>query len=278
MNLAYDPYELASEAAKELRALSGIESIDLALTLGSGWKDATQLLGEEIFSVEASKIPGFSASPVAGHSAKISIYEVSTALKKHRVLVLGARTHYYEGKGVAASVHNVRVASAYGAKAMVLTNGCGGVREDLSPGSAVLISDHINFTGASVIDAAKFIDQSEVYSKKLRSIAKGVDPSLSEGVYMQFRGPFYESPAEVRMARTMGADLVGMSTVLEAMAAAEAGLAVLGFSLVTNFAAGISPKALNHEEVIEAGLAAAPKLAKLLSDTVLAILDQAEGF
>ena len=268
-----DPYQLAKDAAHALREASGIDRIDIAVTLGSGWSGAAELLGTELFSTPADSIPGFQKPSVKGHVGTLRIFEVPGGA---RVLVLGARTHYYEGRGVNATVHGVRTAAEYGAKTLVLTNGCGGLNEKWKPGSPVLITDHINFTGDSPITGAKFVDQTDIYTPRLREVAKKVDPSLAEGVYMQFRGPFYESPAEVQMARVLGANLVGMSTVLEAMAAREAGLDVLGFSLVTNLAAGISPPPLNHEEVVEAGRAAAPRLAKLLSDTIHTIAEEGD--
>ncbi len=268
-----DPYQLAKDAAHTLREASGIDRIDIAVTLGSGWSGAAELLGTELFNTPADSIPGFQKPSVKGHVGTLRIFEVPGGA---RVLVLGARTHYYEGRGVNATVHGVRTAAEYGAKTFVLTNGCGGLNEKWKPGSPVLIADHINFTGDSPITGAKFVDQTNIYTPRLREVAKKVDPSLAEGVYMQFRGPFYETPAEVQMARVLGASLVGMSTVLEAMAAREAGLDVLGFSLVTNLAAGISPTPLNHEEVVEAGRAAAPRLAKLLSDTIHTIAEEGD--
>ncbi|MCT2149464.1 purine-nucleoside phosphorylase [Dermabacter vaginalis] len=268
-----DPYQLAKDAAHALREASGIDHIDIAVTLGSGWSGAADLLGTELFRTSADSIPGFQKPSVKGHVGTLRIIETPSGA---RVLVLGARTHYYEGRGVSATVHGVRTTAEFGARTLVLTNGCGGLNEQWKPGSPVLITDHINFTGDSPITGATFVDQTDIYTPRLREIAKKVDPSLDEGVYMQFRGPFYETPAEVHMARVLGASLVGMSTVLEAMAAREAGLEVLGFSLVTNLAAGISPTPLNHEEVVEAGRAAAPRLAKLLSDTIHTIAKESD--
>lgn len=138
----------------------------------------------------------------------------------------------------------------------------------MAAGTPVLIRDHINLTADTPLRGATFIDMTEAYSARLRDLAKEVDPSLAEGVYVQFRGPAYETPAEVGYAKVIGGDLVGMSTTLETIAAREAGLEVLGISLVTNLAAGISPAPLNHAEVIEAGQAAAPRLAALLSGIV----------
>jgi purine-nucleoside phosphorylase len=135
----------------------------------------------------------------------------------------------------------------------------------------VLISDHINLTGASPLRGATFIDLTDLYSSRLRTLCREIEPSLPEGVYAQFRGPQYETPAEVRMAGIMGADLVGMSTGLEAIAAREAGLEILGLSLVTNLAAGMTGEPLNHEEVLEAGRAAAQRMGRLLARVVRAL-------
>jgi purine-nucleoside phosphorylase len=168
-------------------------------------------------------------------------------------------------------VHSVRTAAAAGAKVMILTNGAGGIRETWKPGSPVLISDHINLTADSPLEGATFIDLTDLYSKRLRDIARGVDAGLDEGVYVQFRGPHYETPAEVQMAKTIGGHIVGMSTALEAIAAREAGMEVLGMSLITNLAAGIQKTPLSHKEVIEAGQQAEPVISALLARIVAAL-------
>jgi purine-nucleoside phosphorylase len=165
----------------------------------------------------------------------------------------------------------VRTAAAAGAKAMILTNGAGGIKEHWEPGTPVLISDHINLTAMSPLEGATFIDLTDVYTPALRDLARSVKPDLDEGVYVQFRGPHYETPAEVQMAKTIGGHLVGMSTALEAIAAREAGMDVLGFSLVTNLAAGISPEPLSHQEVIAAGKQAEPVISAMLADIVAAL-------
>ena len=183
-------------------------------------------------------------------------------------LVIGARTHFYEGHGVRRVVHSVRTAAAAGANIMVLTNGAGGLNPQWEPGTPVLISDHINMTATSPLEGATFIDLTDLYSARLRSIAKEVKPDLDEGVYIQLPGPHYETPAEVRMVGTLGANMVGMSTALEAIAAREAGMEVLGFSLVTNLAAGISDVPLSHDDVIHAGKTAEPVISALLADIV----------
>ena len=157
-----------------------------------------------------------------------------------RVLVLLGRTHYYEGHGVARVVHGVRTAVAAGCRAVVLTNAAGGLRQGMSVGQPVLISDHLNLTATSPLVGAQFVDLTDLYSPRLRELARVDRPDLEEGVYAALPGPHFETPAEIRMLRTLGADLVGMSTVLEAIAARAAGAEVFGLSLVTNLAAGIT--------------------------------------
>ena len=151
---------------------------------------------------------------------------------------------------------------------MILTNGAGGIRETWKPGTPVLISDHINLTADSPLEGATFIDLTDLYSVRLRDIARSVDPGLDEGVYCQFRGPHYETPAEVQMAKAIGGHIVGMSTALEAIAARQAGMEVLGMSLITNLAAGIQKTPLSHEEVIQAGKDAEAKISALLAQIV----------
>lgn len=258
------PYDRANQAAARLAELTGVERHDVALVLGSGWLPAVDALGEATAEIATTDLPGFSAATVAGHSGKIR----SVRSGDKQLLVFLSRTHYYEGRGVAAVVHGVRTAAAAGCRAVVLTNGCGGLKPTWSPGTPVLISDHINLTGRSPIEGAHFVDLTDLYSSRLRALCHEVDPTLDEGVYVQFPGPHYETPAEVRMAGILGGHLVGMSTTLEAIAAREAGMEVLGISLVTNLAAGISDQPLNHEEVLEAGRAAASRMGDLLGRIV----------
>ena len=269
-----DPRELAAAAAARLAELTGVTKHDVALVLGSGWAPAADLLGETVAEVPAEEVPGFTAAAVAGHLSTLRTVRITADPERpgdRFALVLGSRTHYYEGRGVRAVVHGVRAAAAAGCSVVVLTNGCGGLNPNWAPGTAVLISDHLNLTGASPLEGATFIDLTDLYSARLRAICREVEPGLPEGVYAQFRGPQYETPAEVRMAGIMGADLVGMSTALEAIAAREAGLEVLGVSLVTNLAAGISATPLDHAEVLEAGRAAAQRVGGMLAKVVARI-------
>ncbi len=264
-----DPFVVAREAAEVIAQRTGVASYDVALVLGSGWGGAADLLGEEVARLDAHEIPGFTAPAVVGHHGTIrSIRFVADDGATKHALVLGSRTHLYEGRGVRRVVHGVRTAAAAGVSTLVLTNGCGGVDPAWGPGTPVLISDHINLTAVSPLEGATFVDLTDVYSPRLRDIAREVDPTLDEGVYVQFRGPHYETPAEVQMAARLGGHLVGMSTTLEAIAARHVGMEILGVSLVTNHAAGITGEKLSHEEVLAAGAAAGPRISELLARVI----------
>jgi purine-nucleoside phosphorylase len=260
-----DPFEVARRAAAEIAEKTGVNHHDLALTLGSGWGSAADLIGETTATIPAQEITGFGKPALAGHVGTLRSILLPGG---KRALVIGARTHYYEGHGVRRVVHSVRTAAATGATTMILTNGAGGIRETWKPGTPVLISDHINLTADSPLEGATFIDLTDLYSKRLRDIARSVDPSLDEGVYTQFRGPHYETPAEVQMAKAIGGHIVGMSTALEAIAARQSGMEILGLSLITNLAAGIQKTPLSHHEVIEAGREAEPVISALLARIV----------
>lgn len=272
------PFAVAEAAARQIADETGITKFDVALVLGSGWGGAADLLGETVAEVPAERIVGFAKPAVAGHGASIRAIRIEhdddaptgegAYGEDKYALVLGSRTHLYEGKGVRRVSHGVRTAAAAGVRTIVLTNGCGGLNPAWAPGTPVLIRDHINLTATSPIEGANFVDVTDLYTPALRDLARSVDPDLDEGVYVQFRGPHYETPAEVTMAGVLGGDLVGMSTTLEAIAARQVGLDILGLSLVTNAAAGISPNPLSHEEVIEAGQAAGPRISALLANIV----------
>ncbi|MCS5734848.1 purine-nucleoside phosphorylase [Herbiconiux daphne] len=263
-----DPFDVAREAAAQIAELTGAAHHDIALTLGSGWGKAADLLGETVANIPATDVVGFSMPAVPGHVGTLRSILLPNG---KRALVIGARTHYYEGHGVRHVVHSVRTAAATGATVMVLTNGAGGIKETWTPGTPVLISDHINLTGDSPLEGATFVDLTDLYSSRLRDVARSIDSSLDDGVYVQFRGPQYETPAEVQMAKTFGGHIVGMSTALEAIAARQAGLEVLGFSLITNLAAGIQKTPLSHAEVIEAGKNAEGVIGDLLARVVSAL-------
>ncbi|WP_168626400.1 purine-nucleoside phosphorylase [Cryobacterium sp. BB307] len=262
---AANPFDVARQAAEQIAERTGVEQHDIALTLGSGWAKAADLIGETTVTFPATDIAGFSKPALEGHVGSLRSLLLPGG---KRALIIGARTHYYEGHGVRRVAHSARTAAATGAKVMILTNGAGGIRESWKPGQPVLISDHINLTADSPLEGATFVDLTDLYSSRLRALAKSVDPGLDEGVYVQFRGPHYETPAEVQMAKAIGGHIVGMSTALEAIAAREAGMEVLGMSLITNLAAGIQTTPLSHAEVIEAGRTAEPVISALLAKIV----------
>ena len=196
-----------------------------------------------------------------------------------RVAMLLGRVHLYEGHDPHAVVHGLRTVAAAGATIAVLTNGAGFLRREWSVGQCVLICDHLNLTGRSPLTgqnpptpyAGRFVDLTDAYSPRLRALARTVDPTLADGVYLGLHGPHFETPAEIRMGATLGADLVGMSTVLETIAARHLRMEVLGLSLATNLAAGLSPTPLNAQEVLDAGAAAGPRIGQLLADILAAI-------
>lgn len=263
---ATDPFAVADAAAAVIRERTGVAAHDVALVLGSGWGQTGDLIGETLATIDNTDVPGFAKAAVAGHSGVMR--SVAIGDTGRRALVYGTRTHYYEGHGVRAVVHGIRTAAAAGCRTVVITNGCGGLREEWAPGTPVLISDHINLTADSPLEGATFIDLTDLYSKRLRDLARSVDSSLDEGVYCQFRGPHYETPAEVQMAKIIGGHIVGMSTALEAIAARQAGMEILGMSLITNLAAGIQKTPLSHAEVIEAGREAESRISALLATIV----------
>ncbi|MBL3687915.1 purine-nucleoside phosphorylase [Leucobacter zeae] len=260
-----DPAALAATAAAAIAELTGVERHDIALTLGSGWGRAADVIGETVAVIQADQVPGFHASGVPGHSGTLRSILLPNGA---HALVIGARTHFYEGRGVRSVVHGVRTAAAAGARIMILTNGAGGVDPAFKAGEAVLISDHLNLTAASPIEGANFVDLTDLYASRLRDLAREASPDLQEGVYVQLPGPHYETPAEVRYLRTIGGQIVGMSTALEAIAARQAGMEILGLSLITNPAAGLGEDPLSHDEVIAEGKAAEPRLAELLRSIV----------
>ncbi|MFI6293169.1 purine-nucleoside phosphorylase [Nonomuraea sp. NPDC050790] len=264
--MSNDAYSLAQDAAAALKGAAGVDTFDVALVMGSGWVPAADALGQTVTEVAFTDLPGFAPPAVAGHGGKIRV--VRTGAGRHALVLLG-RTHLYEGRPVDKVVHGIRTVAAAGVRAVVLTNAAGGLRpETQNVGDPVLISDHINMTGANPLTGTTFLDLTEVYSKRLRALVREIDPAIAEGVYVAFRGPTYETPAEIRMLRTLGGDLIGMSTVLEAITAREAGLEVLGVSLVTNPAAGLAGEPLNHEEVLQVGRTTAARMGGLLAKVV----------
>ncbi len=255
--------ETPADAARVLADVTGVPQHDVAVVLGSGWVPAADVLGSTTADVAVTDLPGFPPPGVVGHAGRVR----SLDLAGRRVLAFLGRTHAYEGLGLDAVVHGVRTAVAAGCGVVVLTNACGGLRPGLQVGDPVLISDHLNLTWRSPLVGPRFVDLTDTYSPRLRTLARSIDPTLTEGVYAMFPGPQYETPAEVRMAGILGADLVGMSTVPEAIAARAEGAEVLGLSLVTNLAAGLGEK-LDHQDVLAVGRASAVRMGHLLRELI----------
>ena len=261
--LPNEPAARAARAAEDLTtALGG--GHDVAVVMGSGWAPAAEAFGPARDSVEMEQLPGFSAPTVTGHGGEIR----SVRAGERKVLLFLGRTHLYEGLGVEPVVHGIRTAAAAGVRTVVLTNAAGGLSPAHRVGQPVLISDHLNLTARSPLVGAEFVDLTDLYSARLRTLAREIDPALTEGVYAALPGPHFETQAEIRMLTTLGADLVGMSTALEAIAARAAGMEVLGLSLVTNAAAGVTGEALDHLEVLAAGKSAAGGLGRFLVELI----------
>jgi purine-nucleoside phosphorylase len=262
-----DPFAAAETSAARLAEATGHPTHDVAVVLGSGWAPAADAVGKPDAEVPLSELGGFPAPTVAGHRPTAR----SVSVGGRRVLLFLGRVHLYEGLLPSTVVHGVRTAIMAGARCVVLTNAAGGIRKGLSVGQPVLISDHLNLTGKSPLSGPpptrgqRFVDLTEVYSPRLRQLARDADPELTEGVYAMMPGPHYETPAEISMLARIGADLVGMSTALEAIAARQLDTEVMGISLVTNLAAGLTGQALSHEEVVEAGKASAARMGTLLA-------------
>lgn len=259
-----DSKRAAEAAAAAIAEATGTSGHDVAVVLGSGWAPAAAALGTPTAGVPMAQLPGFTPPSAEGHSGTVH----SIRIGSRSVLVLLGRTHAYEGHPLASVVHAVRTAAACGVRTLVLTNAAGGLRVDMAVGQLVLISDHLNLTARSPLIGAQFVDLVDAYSPRLRAIAQSVDPSLAAGVYAGLPGPHYETPAEINMLRVLGADLVGMSTVHETIAARAEKMSVLGISLVTNLAAGITGEPLDHEEVLEVGRSSATRMGHLLAQVI----------
>ena len=251
--MTVDPLAVADEAA------AALGEHDVAVVLGSGWGDAAVALGDPVAETPMTSLPGFPPPTVGGHRGVVR----SVRVGQRRVAVMVGRVHLYEGHDPWVVVHAVRTAVRSGCSTIILTNAAGSLREDFPIGSPVLISDHLNLTSRTPLSGPHFVDLSEAYALRLRDVARSVEPGIPEGVYAALGGPQYETPAEIRMLRTLGADLVGMSTALEAIAARHLGAEVLGISLVTNLAAGLGAK-LDHREVLAAGAMAGDHMTSLL--------------
>ena len=264
-----DPFSRAEASAAALRERVGVDSFDAVVVLGTGWRAAADAIGETELEVPLSELRYFQQPTVKGHTPSVLYINKS----KRRVLVYLGRIHLYEGHDPHAVVHGVRAAIAAGCRTVVLTNAAGGIDAGYAVGQPVLISDHLNLTGRSPLTGplpeqvpSRFTDLTDLYSRRLRSLARELDPSLAEGVYAGLPGPHFETPAEIRMLRTAGADLVGMSTVMEAIAARHLGAEVLGISMVSNPAAGLTDEPINHQAVLTATAASAAQVGTLLSN------------
>ncbi len=269
-----DPYLLAASAASELLERLGPHRV--AVVLGSGWAPVAELLGPVRASLPASVFTGVPAPTVPGHDGAYHSVLADGADGQVPVLVMAGRSHLYEGHPVATVVHPVRAAVLAGCSTVVLTNAAGSLRPEVGPGTPVLISDHLNLTGSNPMCGplpptgmpGRFVDLTDLYSARRRDAIRAAAPELVEGVYAGLLGASFETPAEIRMLATLGADLVGMSTVLEAIAARHLGAEVVGVSLVTNLAAGLQAS-VDHEEVLSTGSGASDRLGEVLR-TVLA--------
>lgn len=256
---------------------------EVALILGSGLGDYAQEM-DVVETLEYSEIEGFPVSTVAGHQGRFLFGYV----KDVPVVAMQGRVHYYEGYEMSDVVFPTRLMGLLGAKTIILTNAAGGVNYNFRPGDLMMITDHITTTVPSPLIGPnleelgpRFPDMSEVYNKELREIireaAKNVKVSIQQGVYMQLTGPNYETPAEIRMCRTMGGDAAGMSTACEAMAANHMGMDVCGISCITNMAAGMSAQPLDHKEVQETADRVAADFKKLVTETIRLIGEKKNG-
>jgi purine-nucleoside phosphorylase len=262
-----DPYAEARESADRLACVAG--RIDAAVVLGSGWGAAADALGSHEAEVPLASLGGFPEPGVPGHKGTVRVLQLGDV----RVLVFLGRVHLYEGHDPAVVVHGVRTAIAAGARTVILTNAAGGINPGYQVGQPVLVSDHLNLTARSPLSGplppdgcpSRFADLTGLYSPALRALARDLDPALEEGIYAAVPGPHYETPAEIRMMGALGADLVGMSTALEAIAARHLGAEVLGISLVTNPAAGLSDGFLDHAVMLAAAEDSAARIGALLS-------------
>ncbi len=269
MNMDSDPYQLASKASDQLIDIYDGRIPSTFVVLGSGWDVAIEHMGTTVEEFSADTLIGAIGSTVPGHSSSIRLIDTEDG----HILVARGRVHLYEGHDPSQVVHVLRAAIGSGPKNVILTNAAGSTDPERGPGTPVLIADHLNLTGLSPMwgtippdgAAARFVDMTEAYSQRLLNVAREADATLTEGVYAGFHGPEFETPAEITMAKTIGATLVGMSTVLETIAARHCGAEVLGLSLVTNFAAGMSGP-LAHSDVVETAARSGQIVGPLLAD------------
>jgi purine-nucleoside phosphorylase len=266
-----DPRERAAEAAVALAQLTGVARHDATVVIGSGWDAAAESFGNVVAEIPVSDLPGFAVPVAPGHRGVVRSYDLNGIA----VLVFFGRTHIFEGLGPGLVAHPVRVGAATGSRVAVLTNATGSLRADWQPGTGVLIRDHINWTRVSPIVGASFVDLTDAWSPRLRRIAVSLDPALVEGVYALMPGPSVQSGAETRMLRSFGADLVGMSVAIEAIAAREAGLEMLGLSIASTIEdAGV---ALDPIEVLGIAHATALRLGPVIAGVLTQTLAPANA-
>ena len=271
----HDPYVLAEESAASIARVSGRSGHDVAVVLGTGLADGAGALGGEATRHDLGALSGLPDTFVPHQRSEVWSIDVDG----RQVLAFLGRLHLYEGYTASEVAHLVRTAVAAGCRTVVITNAAGGLRPDLEPGDLVLITDHLNLTGLSPLTGAPtgdghptpFVDLVEAWSPRLRGLAHRVDGSLSEGIYAQVSGPHFETPAEIRMLQTMGADLVGMSSVLEAIAARQMGAEVLGLSLVTNFGAGLAREGVSPASIIGVAQQRAAEVGRIIREVILAL-------
>ncbi|MGM9904598.1 MAG: purine-nucleoside phosphorylase [Enterococcus sp.] len=267
--------EMLQETTQFIQS-QGVETVEFGMILGSGLGELADEI-EDAIVIPYDQIPFFPTSTVVGHAGQL----VYGTLSGKKVLAMQGRLHFYEGHSMQTVTYPVRVMAALGAHSVIVTNACGGVNESFVPGDLMLITDHINFTGQNPLIGPndetmgpRFPDMSEAYTTTYRRVAKEAATklglTLKEGVYMGYSGPTYETPAEIRMSRVMGADAVGMSTVPEVIVAAHNGLKVLGISCITNLAAGMQAN-LNHEEVVETTERVKQSFKSLIKETLTSL-------
>jgi purine-nucleoside phosphorylase len=270
-----DPYALAEQSAASIALVSNAPTHDVAVILGTGLADAAAALGGQASRHDLGTLAGLPGAFVPHQRSEVWSVEVGD----RRVLAFLGRLHLYEGYSAIEVAHLVRTAVATGCQTVVITNASGALDPQLAPGDVVLITDHLNLTGVSPLTGvptsegrpSPFVDLVGVWSPRLRALALQADESLAEGVYVQVPGPHFETPAEIRMLRTMGADLVGMSSVLEAIAARQLGAEILGLSLVTNMAAGMSPEGVSPGAIIGVAKGRAADIGNIIRHVVLAL-------
>jgi purine-nucleoside phosphorylase len=249
-------FDQVTEAAEWLRG-HGFGSADVAVVLGSGLGDFAEGLADA-FAISYGDIPHWPAASILGHAGRL----VGGIVHGRRVLALSGRAHFYEGHPLMTVAFAARVVGALGVPRIILTNAAGGINTKFAQGALMIIDDHINLLGSNPLVGAneerfgvRFPDMTEVYSRRLRGIAdeasRAIGLPIEHGIYIAVPGPSFETPAEIRAFRTLGADAVGMSTVPEAIVARHMGVEVLGLSCITNMAAGILPQPLHHDEVME---------------------------